>query len=81
VFLQRPLSFRNAAWEADHVEAPVHVEVDGRLVGSETNLSARGLIAADEKTIQSGRWPRVWVPTEDFLFGLEPRASPDRRGP
>ena len=32
VFLQRPASFRNAAWEADHVEAPVQVEVDGRLV-------------------------------------------------
>jgi putative transposase len=32
VFLQRPSSFRNAAWEADHVEAPVEVEVDGRLV-------------------------------------------------
>lgn len=32
VFLQRPASYRNAAWEADHVEAPVEVEVGGRLV-------------------------------------------------
>ncbi|CDZ90248.1 transposase [Rhodococcus ruber] len=32
VFLQRPPSHRNAAWEADHVEAPVQVEADGRLV-------------------------------------------------
>lgn len=32
VFLQRPASFRNAAWEGDHVEAAVQVEVDGRLV-------------------------------------------------
>ena len=32
VFLRRPASFRNAAWEADHVEAPVQVEADGRLV-------------------------------------------------
>jgi putative transposase len=32
VFLQRPPSARNAAWEADHVEAPVEVEVGGRLV-------------------------------------------------
>nr|WP_258081619.1 Mu transposase C-terminal domain-containing protein [Nocardia nova] len=32
VFLQRPTSFRNAVWEADHVEASVQVEVDGRLV-------------------------------------------------
>lgn len=30
VFLQRPPSFRNEAWEADHVEAPV--EVDGQLM-------------------------------------------------
>ena len=32
VFLKRPASYRNAAWEGDHVEAPVLVEVDGRLV-------------------------------------------------
>ncbi|MEV6322718.1 hypothetical protein AB0M45_16215 [Nocardia sp. NPDC051787] len=32
VFLKRPPSFRNAAWEGDHVEAAVQVEVDGRLV-------------------------------------------------
>ncbi|WKX01777.1 transposase family protein (plasmid) [Rhodococcus aetherivorans] len=32
VFLQRPPSHRNAVWEADHVEAPVQVEADGRLV-------------------------------------------------
>ncbi|WP_410595648.1 Mu transposase C-terminal domain-containing protein [Amycolatopsis sp. lyj-23] len=32
VFLQRPISYRNAAWETDHVEAPVEVEVGGRLV-------------------------------------------------
>ncbi|WP_342215364.1 transposase [Nocardia cyriacigeorgica] len=32
VFLTRPASFRNDAWEADHVEASVQVEVDGRLV-------------------------------------------------
>ncbi|WP_280272962.1 hypothetical protein [Nocardia wallacei] len=31
MFLKRPPSFRNAAWEADHVEAAVQVEVDGRL--------------------------------------------------
>lgn len=32
VFLQRPVTYRNAAWEADHMEAPVEVDVDGRLV-------------------------------------------------
>ncbi|MGW3281156.1 Mu transposase C-terminal domain-containing protein [Nocardia rhamnosiphila] len=32
VFLKRPPSFRNAVWEADHVEAAVQVEIDGRLV-------------------------------------------------
>lgn len=32
VFLRRPASFRNAAWEGDHVEAPVQVEADGRMV-------------------------------------------------
>lgn len=32
VFLQRPAAYRNAAWEADHVQAPVQVDVDGRLV-------------------------------------------------
>ncbi len=32
VFLRRPALHRNAAWEADHVEAPVEVEVGGRLV-------------------------------------------------
>lgn len=32
VFLQRPAGHRNAAWEADHVEAPVEVDVEGRLV-------------------------------------------------
>lgn len=32
MFLQRPPSHRNAVWEADHVEAPVQVEADGRLV-------------------------------------------------
>jgi len=32
VFLQRPPSSRNAVWEADHVEAPVEVEVGGRLI-------------------------------------------------
>lgn len=32
VFLRRPRTFRNAAWETDHVEAPVEVEVGGRLV-------------------------------------------------
>jgi len=32
VFLRRPPTYRNAAWEGDHVEAPVEVDVDGRLV-------------------------------------------------
>ncbi|WP_280470601.1 Mu transposase C-terminal domain-containing protein [Nocardia farcinica] len=32
VFLKRPATYRNEAWEADHVEAPVQAEVDGRLV-------------------------------------------------
>lgn len=32
MFLKRPPSFRNAVWEADHVEAAVQVEVDGRSV-------------------------------------------------
>jgi putative transposase len=32
VFLQRPASWRNEAWEADHVEAPVEVDVEGRLL-------------------------------------------------
>lgn len=32
VFLRRPATARNDAWEADHVEAPVEVDVDGRLV-------------------------------------------------
>ena len=32
VFLRRPAAYRNAAWEADHVEAPVEVDVEGRLV-------------------------------------------------
>ncbi len=32
VFLTRPASFRNDVWEADHVEASVQVEVDGRWV-------------------------------------------------
>lgn len=32
VFLQRPPTHRNETWEADHVEAPVEVDVDGRLV-------------------------------------------------
>jgi putative transposase len=32
VFLQRPATYRNAAWEADHVEAPVEVDVAGRLL-------------------------------------------------
>lgn len=32
VFLQRPAAHRNEAWETDHVEAPVEVDVDGRLV-------------------------------------------------
>ena len=29
VYLQRPATYRNAAWEGDHVEAPVQVDVDG----------------------------------------------------
>jgi putative transposase len=32
VFLQRPPGHRNAAWEGDHVEASVEVDVDGQLV-------------------------------------------------
>jgi putative transposase len=32
VFLMRPATHRNAAWEADHVEAPVEVALDGRWV-------------------------------------------------
>ncbi|WP_241992712.1 Mu transposase C-terminal domain-containing protein [Cryobacterium lactosi] len=32
VFLQRPRPHRNEAWESDHVEAPVEVDVEGRLV-------------------------------------------------
>jgi putative transposase len=32
VFLQRPATHRNAVWEGDHVEAPVEVDVAGRLV-------------------------------------------------
>jgi putative transposase len=32
VFLQCPASHRNAVWEADHVEAPVDVDVAGALV-------------------------------------------------
>jgi hypothetical protein len=31
VFLQRPRTHRNAVWEADHVEAAVEVDVEGRL--------------------------------------------------
>ncbi|MGO4614714.1 Mu transposase C-terminal domain-containing protein [Nocardia sp. 2YAB30] len=30
--MQRPATHRNAAWEADHVEATVQVDVDGQLV-------------------------------------------------
>ncbi|GAB3934839.1 hypothetical protein GCM10027614_08570 [Micromonospora vulcania] len=32
VFLQRPATYRNAAWETDHVEVPVEVDVEGRLL-------------------------------------------------
>jgi len=32
VFLRRPRGHRNEVWEADHVEAPVEVDVAGRLV-------------------------------------------------
>ena len=32
VFLQRPRTHRNAVWEADHVEAAVEVDVEGRLL-------------------------------------------------
>ncbi len=32
VFLRRPPSHRNAAWEGDHVEASVEVDVDGQLM-------------------------------------------------
>jgi hypothetical protein len=32
VYLARPAGHRNDAWEADHVEAPLEVDVDGRLV-------------------------------------------------
>ncbi|MFB9180712.1 Mu transposase C-terminal domain-containing protein [Dactylosporangium sucinum] len=32
VFLRRPATHRNAAWEADHVEASVEVDVEGRLI-------------------------------------------------
>jgi putative transposase len=32
VFLQRPRMHRNETWESDHVEAPVEVDVEGRLV-------------------------------------------------
>lgn len=32
VFLQRPRGYRNEVWEADHVEAPVEVDVEGRSV-------------------------------------------------
>lgn len=32
VFLQRPRTHRNAVWEADHVQAAVEVDVEGRLV-------------------------------------------------
>jgi putative transposase len=32
VFLKRPGTYRNAAWEADHVEAAVEVDVEGRLM-------------------------------------------------
>lgn len=46
VFLQRPRTHRNAMWEADHVEAPVEVDVAGELkkpwvtwfVDSDTNV-------------------------------------------
>lgn len=32
VFLKRPRTYRNEAWESDHVEAPVEVDVEGRLL-------------------------------------------------
>lgn len=32
VFLKRPPGHRNEVWESDHVEAPVEVDVDGRLL-------------------------------------------------
>lgn len=32
VFLQRPATHRNEVWEGDHVEAPVEVDVEGRLL-------------------------------------------------
>lgn len=32
MFLRRPGTHRNAVWEADHVEASVEVDVDGRLL-------------------------------------------------
>jgi putative transposase len=32
VFLKRPRTHRNETWESDHVEAPVEVDVEGRLL-------------------------------------------------
>lgn len=32
VFLKRPATYCNEVWEGDHVEAPVDVDVEGRLV-------------------------------------------------
>jgi putative transposase len=32
VSLQRPPGHRNEVWESDHVEAPVEVDVEGRLL-------------------------------------------------
>jgi len=32
VFLQRPSTYRNAVWEADHLQTPVEVDVAGELV-------------------------------------------------
>ncbi|WP_425570591.1 integrase catalytic domain-containing protein [Nonomuraea rosea] len=32
VYLRRPIEHRNAAWEGDHVEASVEVELEGRLL-------------------------------------------------
>jgi hypothetical protein len=48
VFLQRPAGHRNAAWEADHVEAPVEVDVEGRLVKPHLKGTVEGLNAAAE---------------------------------
>lgn len=69
VFLKRPKTHRNEAWGGDHVEAPVEVNVEGRLVKPCVTWFIDGNNNAVTGTARWPARPRSLTPVQRAIAG------------